>query len=104
MKPPETVPDRGISNGEVDGSARGSPDDELVRFLIGISFGDDSGDDGERLGLWNTGGRMFGDVGGVGEVEYGDPTVKIALFGVWRSGGDGEEAALLVLGGDWLQR
>lgn len=47
---------------------------------------------------------MLGDVGGVGDVEYGDPTVKIALFGVWHNGGDGEDAALLVLGGDWLQR
>lgn len=47
---------------------------------------------------------MLGDVGGVGDVEYGDPTVNIALFGVWHNGGDGEDAALLVLGGDWLQR
>lgn len=51
LKPPETVLDRGINTGEVDGSPRGSPGDELVRFLIGISLGDDSSDDGEGLGL-----------------------------------------------------
>lgn len=51
LKPPDTVLDRGINTGEVKGSPRGRPGDELVRFLIGISLGDDSGDDGEGLGL-----------------------------------------------------
>lgn len=69
-KPPDIVLDRGIGTGDVDGSERGgSPGEELVRLLIGISIGSDSADDGERLGLWNNCGCMFGEVGGVGDVE-----------------------------------
>ena len=60
----------GIGNGEADGLGReGIPGEEMVRRLTGISIGGDSADEGEGHGLWNPCGCMFGEVGGVGDVE-----------------------------------
>lgn len=64
------MPDLGICRGEVDGSLRGRrPGEEFVRFLIGISMGGDSADEGEELGLRNAGGCASGEAGDAGDVE-----------------------------------
>lgn len=66
----DIVFDCGIGIGDVDGLEwGGSFGEELVCFLIGILIGSDLVDDGEWFGLWNNCGCMFGEVGGVGDVE-----------------------------------
>lgn len=47
-----------------------------MRFLIGISTGEDSADDnGERAG----GACTIGEGGETGDTDCGEPTIKVAL-------------------------
>lgn len=50
-----------------------------MRLLIGISTGGDSADDGDEAGLCKGRACARGEAGDAGEVEQGDPTVKVAL-------------------------
>ena len=99
------VLDLGIGWGEDNGWLLGAgPGDELVRFRIGISTGGDSADDGDETGVRKGGACTSGEAGEDGDADWGEPTIKVALWGVRDDGGEGECGLLVVLGGDWLKK
>lgn len=71
-----------------------------MRFLIGISTGGDSADDGDDNGERAGGACTRGEGGETGDADCGEPTIKVALLGVRDDGGEGDCGLLTVLGGD----
>ena len=75
-----TLPLRGIGRGEDDSWPFGvGPGEALVRFLIGISTGRDSADDGDDNGERAGGACTRGEGGETGDADCGEPTIKVAL-------------------------
>ena len=50
-----------------------------MRFLIGISTGGDSADDGDDNGERAGGACTRGEGGETGDADNGEPTIKVAL-------------------------
>ena len=50
-----------------------------MRFLIGISTGEDSADDGDDNGERAGGACTIGEGGETGDTDSGEPTIKVAL-------------------------